>query len=60
MACRKSVTSTASHRLVLHLLKCPLIPAEVQQDFQRIKQESHSKSCGKRQAEKAAEEEAEV
>ena len=60
MACRKSVTSTASHRLVLHLLKCPLIPAEVQHDFQRIKQESHSKSCGKRQAEKAAEEEAEV
>ena len=60
MACRKAVTSTASHRLVLHLLKCPLIPAEVQHDFQRIKQESHSKSCGKRQAEKAAEEEAEV
>ena len=60
MACGKSVSSTASHRLVQHLIKCPLLPAEVKSDFKRIKQDAHNKSCGKRQAEMVAEEEAEV
>lgn len=58
LACGKMVTSTASFRLVGHLLKCPLMPSEVIKDFQQIKKLSNDKICGKREAENQAAEEA--
>ena len=50
MACRKTVSSTASTRLLLHILKCPLMPIEVVKDFNKDKQLSTNKACGKRDA----------
>ena len=60
LACGKMVTSTASFRLVGHLLKCPLMPSKVIGDFQQIKKLSNDKICGKREAQNQAAEEAAV
>ena len=60
IACGKKVASTASTRLVLHILKCPLMPIEVVKDFKKINQISTNKACGKREAEHQASEEAEA
>ena len=60
MACGKRVTSTASSRLVTHLLSCPLVPSEISKGFKRLKQLSGDKACGKREAECMAAEEADL
>ena len=60
IACGKLVTSTGSSRLVKHILQCPLMPTEVSLAFKLIKNESDNKTCGKRDAELRAVEEAEI
>ena len=59
MACGKSVSSTASTRMLEHLVKCPLVPTEITRAFKKLQQVSGNKGEGKRVAENIAFEEAE-
>ena len=60
MACGKLVSSTGSNRLVVHLLQCPLMPMVIGKAFKELQDKSKSASCGKREAEAVAAQEAEV
>ena len=60
MACGKLVSSTGSNRLVVHLLQCPLMPLVIRRAFKELQEKSKSASCGKREAEAVAAQEAEV
>ena len=58
MACGKSVSSTASTRLLIHIVKCPLMPADIKKGFKSLQQLAGDKSEGKRVAECMAAEDA--
>ena len=60
MACGKSVSSTASTRLLIHIVKCPLMPADIKKGFKSLQQLAGDKSEGKRVAECMAAEDAAI
>ena len=58
MACGKAVASMSSARYLGHLLRCPLLPAEIRKAFKSLKQVADDKASCKREAEVHAGEEA--
>ena len=60
MHCNRSIASTGATKFLMHLLSCPLCPAEVKKGFMVLRNESEGKTAAKREAVVLAQEEAEL